>query len=287
MIPARRADLDRLNLADIPRAANPGLLLSRYLATATGNSEVSQRAREAVFAAAQSSAGRVAIYLAAFARWERDYQGAGRSCKFGDFDTAGRTIIGFGGASPLEAGITLHATYGLPYIPGTALKGLASHYCHRIWGTTDPNYRGQEEGDAPVGDAFRTLFGTQEEGGLVVFHDGWLLPASASGCLREDVLTPHHSDYYMKPDSELKPPSDFDDPNPVTFLSVSGVFRIVISAGHPELPKEWVERAFELLTTALADWGVGGKTSTGYGRLVRKSSSPYPSTTQPPAPATR
>ena len=39
-------------------------------------------------------------------------------------ETVGRLSIGFGNAGPLETGITLDRLYGLPYLPGTAVKGL-------------------------------------------------------------------------------------------------------------------------------------------------------------------
>ena len=38
--------------------------------------------------------------------------------------TVSRLIVGFGHATPLETGITLDRVHGLPYIPGTALKGI-------------------------------------------------------------------------------------------------------------------------------------------------------------------
>ncbi|QRN84303.1 type III-B CRISPR module RAMP protein Cmr6 [Chloroflexota bacterium] len=42
--------------------------------------------------------------------------------------TRNRLIIGLGGKGTLEMGITLHHLYGFPYIPGSALKGLARSY---------------------------------------------------------------------------------------------------------------------------------------------------------------
>jgi CRISPR-associated protein Cmr6 len=39
--------------------------------------------------------------------------------------TLTRMVIGLGGKGTLEMGITLHHTYGFPYIPGSALKGVA------------------------------------------------------------------------------------------------------------------------------------------------------------------
>lgn len=40
----------------------------------------------------------------------------------------GRMAVGLGGKNPLEFGITLNRLTGLPYIPGSALKGLARSY---------------------------------------------------------------------------------------------------------------------------------------------------------------
>ena len=39
-----------------------------------------------------------------------------------------RLIVGLGNKGPLEIGMTLHHTTGLPYIPGSALKGLCRNY---------------------------------------------------------------------------------------------------------------------------------------------------------------
>ncbi len=38
--------------------------------------------------------------------------------------TGARLSIGFGNTTPLETGLTLHRLYGVPYLPGTALKGI-------------------------------------------------------------------------------------------------------------------------------------------------------------------
>ena len=59
-------------------------------------------------------------------------------------------------------------------------------------------------------------------------------------------------------------------PTPVPFLSVTGRFRIAVSWAGPETSAagKWIDLAISLLTAVLADWGVGGKTSSGYGRRV-------------------
>lgn len=42
-----------------------------------------------------------------------------------------RMVIGLGAVHPQETSMTLHHIYGIPYIPGSAVKGVTRHY--RIW----------------------------------------------------------------------------------------------------------------------------------------------------------
>lgn len=42
-----------------------------------------------------------------------------------------RMVIGLGATHPQETSMTLHHIYGIPYIPGSAIKGVTRHY--RIW----------------------------------------------------------------------------------------------------------------------------------------------------------
>jgi len=178
----------------------------------------------------------------------------------------------------LETGISLHHTYGVPIIPGSALKGLASHYCHQVWGTKDVNF---QEG----GKHYCTLFGAKEDAGYIVFHDAWIKP----DCLHNkhglvlDVMTPHHTEYYSGVD---KSPTDFDGPIPITFLSVTGYFHLAVSYNaRSDVDQEWAKLALELLTRALRDWGIGGKTNVGYGRLSKPEKATNGSATNATEPA--
>jgi len=182
----------------------------------------------------------------------------------GIFKTDGRMVIGLGGENVLETGLSLQHTYGTPLIPGFALKGLAAHYCDHAWGAVDPKFK--------LGGIYHeTIFGTSVDSGHIIFHDAWITPDSLVGSLKPDVMTPHHTEYYSNKDGAA--PSDFDDPTPITFLSIAGSFHIVISCDvQNEDGEKWIELAFKILTKALEEWGIGGKTNSGYGRMVLENS---------------
>lgn len=255
------------------RVAHAGLLLASYLKTAGDKGEAKRSLLEEATLASRNCR---AIYEKAFTRWKQHTSG----CEEKILTVRGRLVIGLGTESVLETGLSLHHTYGTPILPGTGLKGLASHYCDQVWGTQKDgeefrrDIEIEKDGKTRMrcGRYYETLFGTTEDAGHILFHDAWILPESLGGDTTRglvlDVMTPHHGDYYMT-DPEMAPaPTDFDDPNPVTFLSVAGVFRVVVGCdAMGEAGKKWAEYAMQLVTDALAHWGVGGKTNSGYGRL--------------------
>jgi len=252
-----------------PVGANAGLLRDRYLRVAVKDKANHPGARRDLFEVMrQSLVQSEAVYQTAYlrqlsARQENLLQ---KPKAEGFFCTKGRMVIGLGGENVLETGITLHHTYGTPLIPGTALKGLASHYCDQVWGERDQGqgFKRWIKGENG-GEYHKAIFGTTEDSGHIIFHDAWVTPETIAMSLQPDVMTPHHGDYY----SGEAAPTDFDDPNPVTFLSVVGTFHIAVSCDVPgEEGQNWAKLAFDLLSEALREWGIGGKTNAGYGRLV-------------------
>lgn len=162
----------------------------------------------------------------------------------------GRMALGLGNASVIETGTQFHHTYGVPFISGSSLKGVASAYANAnlsaVWQVG--------------GSAHETVFGSQAFAGFVTFFDALPLPGDWKAL--PDVMTVHHRDYYGGvPD---KAPADWDDPTPIPFLSVSGTFLIALYA--PDAPP-WVEPCYGILRDALRQEGVGAKRSSGYGRL--------------------
>lgn len=188
-----------------------------------------------------------------------------------------RLLIGMGTATPLEVGLTLHHTYGVPYLPGSAIKGLAAHYASEVWGQLAED--ATERAAWQIGGVNHTfVFGSQQQAGCFAFLDAWIRPDSLNAhTLADDVVTPHHRAYYgAKPeDGPIPPPADWDSPVPVSFLSVcdniqflGGVHSTMTPSNTLESQElnQWLALLLVLLKDALSNWGMGGKTSAGYGQ---------------------
>ncbi len=188
-------------------------------------------------------------YARWFEQWQQSLLDYGAVCRVAE--TRGRMVLGLGQESVLETSVTVHHTYGVPYIPGSALKGLAASFTRQHLGD-----EWQMESDA-----YQILFGNTETAGYVTFFDA--MPQPNSVHLHPDVLTVHHRDYYR---DGSEPPADWDSPNPVPFPSATGKFLLALRG-----PEEWVETAFTTLEHALRIFGIGAKTSSGYGKLKVES----------------
>lgn len=228
---------------------NPGLALDCYLPRAGDPKE-----RKDLYKRIAGSAP-PAIYAQRYERWRAALQGQPHT-RLAIFKVSGRLIVGLGNESVHETGLTLQHVDGTPYIPGSALKGLANHYTAQHLGSSSLELK---EG----GEYHHVLFGTTDEAGYVTYFDAWYVPGSApeDRPLALDTITVHHPKYYTG--HNRRAPWDLDDPNPVPFLSVRGRFLVAVAAAS----MEWAEFALAVLKQALADWGAGAKTSSGYGRL--------------------
>ncbi len=255
------------------KPAHAGLILHRYLS----RQEDADISRKLLDVCRFSVPEAKEVYTEAFRRFDSLTQGAVKR----RFTVEGRLVVGLGEPTPLEVGLRLHWTYGVPFIPGSSLKGLAANYCAVVWGKEEgsPFRPGAVVDGAP--GPYQVLFGSTEDAGHVYFYDAWLVPEALiapgaggrTGCMHPDVLTVHHREYYMsepgRAGGEPKPPTDEDEPVPVQFLSVSGTFLVAVRADVPGPDGQaWAELAIQLLTDALQHWGAGGKTSSGYGRMT-------------------
>jgi CRISPR-associated protein Cmr6 len=241
-----RSSLNRVGFAKLQQAVqHPGLWLDRYLERQPPRGEALTPYNDLVEQC--SRIHEPAIYRPAFKRWESTLKEMGVRPLVAR--TTYRLAAGHGRESVIETGIALHHTYGVPYIPGSSLKGVAAGYAAQKlanWGSGS--------------QAAVDLFGTPDVAGYVTFLDA--LPLPDRWKLLPDTITVHHPNYYQG----SQPPADWDDPTPIPFVSAVGDFLIALYVPDANA-QAWADAAYGILRMALAEDGVGGKTSSGYGRL--------------------
>jgi len=227
-----------------------GLMLDRYL---TQHDDEHTGAKQLYDLAQQTEVS--PVYKSAFSRWRQSLQRL-EGVRLFTATAASPIAVGLGNESVLEVGLTVHRTYGVPIIPGSALKGLCRRGALRL------------KGEGKLADEqFRVLFGYSDESGrasagYIVFWDAWYDPESVQGKpFHRDTITVHHADYYTSRGQAY--PTDFDDPNPVPFLVVRPGARFLFALQAPD--DGWGAFAQNLLQWCLQYLGVGAKTNAGYG----------------------
>lgn len=151
---------------------------------------------------------------------------------------------GLGNEHPLENGFAFLWPYGLPYLPGSGVKGVlrwaAQELADGLWGDTrgwsrEPAYEieaqsGKDKTRIPL-SVLDVLFGREPPPGdsnavrgALSFWD--VIPLIAGDSLMVEVMTPHQSHYYQI-DKKKNPqpphfqsPHDSGQPNPICFLTV-------------------------------------------------------------------
>ncbi|WP_019960643.1 type III-B CRISPR module RAMP protein Cmr6 [Woodsholea maritima] len=166
-------------------------------------------------------------------------------------------LIGTGIASAYDAfGLLWHRTLGVPYIPGSSLKGVCKTWYNY---TTKPT--GEEPQSPNPQDTSSSPFGSQKSKGEWVFFDA--IP-TAPPHIEIDILNPHYPDWY----NQNAWPGDWQNPIPITFpvIAAGTMFRTLIG-----VPGDYdaSNNAINTLTQAVEYLGVGAKTSRGYGVLTQ------------------
>ncbi|RAQ98093.1 type III-B CRISPR module RAMP protein Cmr6 [Thermogemmatispora tikiterensis] len=180
-------------------------------------------------------------------------------------------VVGLGGNSVLETDLTLHRNYSLPIIPGSALKGLTRSYAEQERKISRSNEPENSKELYITEDDLKRIFGTLDQAGSVIFFDA--MPLNGEARLELDVMTPHYPDYYQK---KKRPPSNDQQPVPIAFLTVAKTtFTFAIAPRSSSSSDQAdAQKARDLLELALADYGIGGKTSAGYGYFRQAAKSP-------------
>lgn len=182
---------------------------------------------------------------------------------------------GLGNEHPLENGFAFLWPYGLPYLPGSGVKGVLRQAARELAGISK---QAQWEMDSDwTEDAITALFGSENSNdarrGALAFWD--VIPQIEGNSLMVEVMTAHQSHYYQQGDT----PHESGQPNPINFLTVppgsTFTFHVLcnlqfLSRIAPELIEgdRWkvlLQQAFE----HAFDWlGFGGKTAVGYGAML-------------------
>lgn len=247
------------------KQTHPGLWLEKYLPEQSSEDTKGRAAHIRAVAGIRSpyTVGAAQLYSGFFQQWRATLHAYNASTRQASVDR--RLIVGLGNESILETSISLHRTYGVPYIPGSALKGLAACYVQDYLGTKIK----------PTDTAYTMLFGNSDEAGYLIYFDALYIPgtgainrAEQKQALHPDIITVHHPEYYRK--TPEAPPADWDSPTPIPFLTATGTYLLALAA--PDIPNatkrdQWINITFAILKEALQKIGVGAKTSSGYGKM--------------------
>jgi CRISPR-associated protein Cmr6 len=189
---------------------------------------------------------------------------------------------GLGNAHPLENGFAFLNPYGLPYLPGSGVKGVLRQAARELAGGEWGDGKGWTE------DVITHLFGLESDDGGKVHQRGALrfwdvLPQIDGNSLQVEVMTPHQSHYYQQrrdPRSgDSMTPHDSGQPNPIHFLTVppGSRFTFHVQCDVPFLRRHaaslaeggrWQTLVQAALTHAFAWLGFGAKTAVGYGAMA-------------------
>ena len=204
---------------------------------------------------------------------------------------------GLGNEHPLENGFAFLNPYGLPYLPGSGIKGVLRQAARELaggdWGDThgwseEKIHLLERRGHATIQlSIIDVLFGRETPDGdgdhvrgALSFWDA--LPQIPGDTLAVDIMTPHQSHYYQKrqdrKSGDSTSPHDSGAPNPISFLTLPPgtgfAFHVVCDQAHlerlaPDLAHDL--RWQTLLTAAFEhafEWlGFGAKTAVGYGAM--------------------
>jgi CRISPR-associated protein Cmr6 len=180
-----------------------------------------------------------------------------------DFTTDWRFVSGLGMAHVLETGFVWHRVLGVPYLPGSSVKGMV-----RAWAEQYADIR--DDAKRLFGPAPESADNDRDTGSLIVFD---AIPFGKP-TLEVDIMNPHYGKYYgekVENGMPKNPPADYLSPVPVFFLTVAkgAKFRFALAL-RPGLEgcskhKDDLQLGFKLLAEALASIGAGAKTAVGYG----------------------
>ncbi len=175
--------------------------------------------------------------------------------------------------------MTLHHIYGFPYIPASSVKGvvrswIVMSYFYEEKTNKEASHKErvkEAESLAEKCEVFRNIFGTQDQQSRAIFFDAFPLSAPK---IEVDIMNPHYPKWY----DGTQPPTDFQSPVPIPFLTVANTpFQFLVGSRDEEILTENIGGQDEegqpktiswWLKNALENHGIGAKTAVGYGYMT-------------------
>lgn len=256
---------------------NPGLVFDRFLKIweRDGGERVPLRkGRQVVLAEfcaayaalAEGGRGLLGALHRRFATLDTvDDRGAdGWACRSATFTTRWRVVTGVGAEHPLENGFTFDRSIGVPYFPGSGIKGLCRAAAVDLV-DADKDELNRMFGVQPE----KTLMKEDASAGDLVFFPAY--PARDHWPhLNVDIINNHHPSYALALErgDSLPQAVETDSPIPVFFLTVAAGAPFSFRIGSRSGSAEHVTRAFQILESGLDFLGLGAKTAAGYGTFL-------------------
>lgn len=221
---------------------------------------------------------------------------------------------GLGNEHPLENGFAFLSPYGLPYLPGSGVKGVVRQAARELasgeWGDTQgwsnaPIHLLQRKGRADIElTMLDVLFGRETEDGSGPHVRGALsfwdaLPQIPGDSLAVDIMTPHQSHYYQqkvdRKSGDSASPHDSGQPTPISFLTLPPgtrfAFHVQCDLAHlqrlaPDLAENhrWQTRRQQPSSTPLHGWASVPRRRWATGPCNRKRSANVSSASSKSAP---
>lgn len=277
--------------ADFVQAVeNPSLILQRYCAVwkeglkeDKKDKELEQKARASYLAAAVSRS-QPALAFSSRKNWLQQLA-ADPGAELVVARLGARLIVNQAASVLENAGLALDRNFGIPYISGSAVKGVTRSWAveaakggNVAWPEVFAVFGwGQAEHDQELLCRARVPTRVREASfaGLVAFLPAFPLQAAP---LALDIVNCHHRNYYSSGKAERALDVELPVPNVFPTVEAGAEFFFVVrpasTVGRSKTVQEWLSLAENFnpaktargwLVQALQDHGLGAKTAAGYG----------------------
>lgn len=171
----------------------------------------------------------------------------------------GRLMVDVANGVLENAGLALHRHFNCPYIPGSALKGIARHQAWEEWNNSSHTEKNTIESRAikVFGSGFESENSMENQIGSISFLNAY--PSSSNWQLVTDVINPHGG-------------NDYTNPVPCFFIAVEKGASFQFKLKKIRDDDASLAAAETWLKRGLHEHGVGAKTGAGYGWFTDENS---------------